>query len=127
MNKEVKEKWVTALRSGNYKQTSHELKNENGYCCLGVLCDLAVKEGICQEVFYNNEDDEENIDENGYINIHSFDNQTESLPKSVQTWAQLDSDDPFLYKDYENVSCSLANDNRKLTFHEIADLIENVL
>ena len=44
MNQEWKEKWVAALRSGEYKQTRHVLRNitpENeGFCCLGVLCDL---------------------------------------------------------------------------------------
>lgn len=41
MDKELKEKWVTALRSGEYRQTTGELKDEYGYCCLGVLCDIA--------------------------------------------------------------------------------------
>ena len=51
-----KEKWVAALRSGHYKQTSrtlraltHDVLNEDkcydkvpgiGYCCLGVACNL---------------------------------------------------------------------------------------
>lgn len=38
---DVKEKWVTALRGPNYKQTRGILKSEDGgYCCVGVLCDL---------------------------------------------------------------------------------------
>lgn len=42
---EVKEAWVKALRSGEYPQSTRSLQNNNGFCCLGVLCDLAMKNG----------------------------------------------------------------------------------
>lgn len=34
------EKWVIALRSGKYKQTQRVLQNHNGFCCLGVACNI---------------------------------------------------------------------------------------
>ena len=38
MKKDTKEKWVAALRSGEYKQCQGELKDDSGaHCCLGVL------------------------------------------------------------------------------------------
>lgn len=39
---ELKEAWLAALRSGNYKQTIERLQDRDfgGYCCLGVLCDV---------------------------------------------------------------------------------------
>lgn len=40
MNAEWKEKWLEALRSGKYPQTKHRLKTSEGYCCLGVLCEI---------------------------------------------------------------------------------------
>jgi hypothetical protein len=40
MKKSWAKKWVKALRSGKYKQTKKTLKDENGYCCLGVLCSI---------------------------------------------------------------------------------------
>ena len=44
MNKEIKEKWIAALRSGNYAQGDEALCWNNSeklsYCCLGVLCDI---------------------------------------------------------------------------------------
>lgn len=49
MNAEIKTQWVNALRSGEYKQGRHALRNLNAdgtsgnYCCLGVLCDLHSK------------------------------------------------------------------------------------
>lgn len=41
---EIKEKWVTALESGEYQQTQRCLSDNVGFCCLGVLTDLYIKE-----------------------------------------------------------------------------------
>lgn len=41
---EVKAKLVAALRGGEYKQARSYLRTRDGYCCLGVLCDLYLKE-----------------------------------------------------------------------------------
>lgn len=38
MNNELKDKWVKALRSGEYKQGRTYLQQGNRFCCLGVLC-----------------------------------------------------------------------------------------
>lgn len=38
LTKEQKDKWVAALRSGEYKQTKGRLYSGKGYCCLGVFC-----------------------------------------------------------------------------------------
>ena len=37
MDKAIKQKWIKALRSGRYKQTTEYLYIGGGYCCLGVL------------------------------------------------------------------------------------------
>lgn len=49
MKSDIKEKWVAALESGEYKQTTGRLTqkvdDEFSYCCLGVLskvCDVPV-------------------------------------------------------------------------------------
>lgn len=36
------QKWIDALRSGEYKQTKETLQDKNGFCCLGVACDLFI-------------------------------------------------------------------------------------
>lgn len=42
MDKKLKTKWVTALRSGEYRQGGGQLLGSDGtYCCLGVLCRVA--------------------------------------------------------------------------------------
>lgn len=41
MKSDIKAKWVEALRSGNYGQTTGVLHRTNGgFCCLGVLADI---------------------------------------------------------------------------------------
>lgn len=40
---EFKEKWLIALRSGDYQQTKGWLRKSgerDGFCCLGVACDI---------------------------------------------------------------------------------------
>lgn len=42
-----REKWVTALRSGEFKQGRGRLHAEaDEYCCFGVACELATAEGV---------------------------------------------------------------------------------
>jgi hypothetical protein len=37
MKKKYKDAWIKALRSGRYKQCREQLRDGEGYCCLGVL------------------------------------------------------------------------------------------
>lgn len=41
MDAELKTKWLAALRSGEYEQTTGMLRRDDTYCCLGVLCDVS--------------------------------------------------------------------------------------
>jgi hypothetical protein len=46
MQQEQRDKWVAALRSGEYTQITGELrrwdaKDSVGHCCLGVYCEVA--------------------------------------------------------------------------------------
>ena len=52
MKKDTKEKWVAALRSGEYKQCQGELKDASGaHCCLGVLLET---QGWKETPYYKN-------------------------------------------------------------------------
>lgn len=54
MKQAIREKWVAALRSGDYEQGKKSLRQEchdgvisgHTYCCLGVLVDLAIRDGV---------------------------------------------------------------------------------
>lgn len=44
-----KHKWVDALRSGEYDQGTGQLRKDGKFCCLGVLTDLCIKEGLVND------------------------------------------------------------------------------
>lgn len=47
MNPEIKEIWLNKLENENIPQTTSRLGTTDGErCCLGVLCDIAVEQGI---------------------------------------------------------------------------------
>lgn len=41
MDANLKARWVEALRSGKYKQAQNRLRTADGFCCLGVLCEIS--------------------------------------------------------------------------------------
>jgi hypothetical protein len=59
----IKDKLIPALQSGEYAKGEHALRKYNGddqpetWCCLGVICDLLVKDGKIPEpkLLRNNE------------------------------------------------------------------------
>jgi hypothetical protein len=55
---EAREAWVQALESGKYPQTRNHLKDDNGYCCLGVLCEVLAVPNVREDdgaYIFNNE------------------------------------------------------------------------
>jgi hypothetical protein len=132
MNAEVKERWLNALRSGEYKQTAFKLKTNDGFCCLGVLCDIYSKEFNVPWEKYLPVSFIEHDDTSPY----SIGGEATGLPVEVLIWAGLSSPYPEVpykilsdehpLKDYK---CDLTelNDSFRLDFNEISDIIENHL
>lgn len=92
-NKEVINKWVEALRSGDYTQVEGKLAKERedgtkGFCCLGVLCEVAVKEGVIEAPAKATDGfgDE--------TNWFQYDGEADELPTSVMDWAGLSDHNP---------------------------------
>ena len=133
MNQDVKQKWVTALRSGEYKQTGGRLRKGDCYCCLGVLTDLYDK------------DKDKDIkchawhEEHGLYFYESDGVTVEAtLPESVMKWADLDEPNPVVREDRmgeQLTSLAYLNDagvalgvdevsNEGLDFNQLADIIE---
>lgn len=122
MKQEIKERWVEALRSGKYEQGTGSLTTGSGrYCCLGVLCDLAVADGAIKPPTLV-----EGVEGLGDVMAYGPKAQTEHLPRVVQRWAGLDQDSPEVHDPDGDCWQELVelNDNVGLNFHEIADLIE---
>lgn len=82
MNAEIKAKWTAALRSGDYQQGKGSLNDQGKFCCLGVLCDLAVKDEVIGAPV---------IDEYGTA---SYADNTAYLPAEVMEWAGVERADP---------------------------------
>lgn len=121
MNEEVKRRWVEALRSGEYQQASGYLRTGIegywSYCCLGVLCDIAVKDGVVGWA---------HGDTSG---VSACDGSASYLPARVVDWAGLSSFNPMMKSgsQQQDVSLVAMNDDFKYDFEQIADAIESGL
>ena len=116
MNPEVKAKWVRALRFGAYTQTRSYLHTSEGFCCLGVLCDL-----------YRQEKGGSWIDGEECFEFDDTGAQT-GLPEVVREWAGLSEGDPEVMRDSDepeqgHTSLAQMNDDG-LRFERIAAVIE---
>jgi hypothetical protein len=149
VNPNVKSKWTNALRSGKYRQGHGVLtqmrkvdivlqKEQRLDCCLGVLCDLAVREGVIPAP---------TVDPGG-VHIYGVENDRSrvALPYVVMRWAGLSEQDehgfnatevllpqPVPFKSDRDADEAAgaryltgANDDG-YTFPEIADIIEEQL
>jgi len=116
MQQTIAKMWVNALRSGHYNQGEGALKTYEGFCCLGVLCDVLGRSFT-----------EDNGDSD-----HPFrcEGEGESLPETVREEAGMRSSLGNLPEgEHMEVlgkaqpSLAHANDGGA-TFQEIADFIE---
>lgn len=111
LERNFKRKWVAALRSGKYKQTISSLYDAGGFCCLGVMCALRGAK----------------LDEMDQV----------SLPGELPNFNELfniDSDHADFFSGGgeawqvpycgEMVYLSALNDDYRLSFKQIANIIE---
>ncbi len=112
--RQIRIAWLNALESGKYRQGNGALSIKTSgkhreYCCLGVLCELAAKEGVVKK----------NVRKDvGSCTGYGEDDKTYYLPKEVKQWAGLKSDQGA----YSNTTLAIQNDDGK-SFKEIAKLI----
>ncbi len=126
IRRKVRDLWVERLESGKYKQGTGRLndRNRDEFCCLGVLCEIAFEQKVVNvermmlaSAYGNDDDYEESV-----------------LPEAVMKWAGMDThmpdptlyiqDNPSVWNGSEIITCATANDNKKLTFQQIADKIK---
>jgi len=116
MKSEIKQRWIEALRSGDYEQGKEYLNNHNRFCCLGVLCDL-----YSQDCNVDWETDPHKI-----TTLKTLFNEQDYLPMPVTLWAGI------VPKDKENISTDIETSKGNLswlndsgaTFGDIANIIE---
>lgn len=131
MKKDIKDRWVTALRSGDYPQGTGHLqtidKHGSRFCCLGVLCDLAEQDGVVKqaEPIANVNGEEAHV---VYLDPSpTAINGKEAcvLPRVVKEWSGLDSTHPLLSGRGGFYDLIDLNDEGT-PFEEIADIIEEL-
>ena len=123
LNKKQFNKWVKALRSGEFKQTQYSLQDEKGYCCLGVACKVLIPDNKINKRKYNND-----LMSGGIPSWQPY----------APDWLKGINDDFKDKMDYKfennqitdkykmNYSLGRLNDELLMTFDEIADCLELV-
>lgn len=130
MTQEDKNKWIEALKSGEYRQGTDGLHIEDSYCCLGVLCDISKKGGWSKDVDgkYVYKDSSNGgylpraIAEDFDITLKGhifYDSLTEPLQIKFR-----DNKERILGTEKSVVSLAVINDSEKLSFVKIAEIIE---
>lgn len=119
MNPDIKTRWLAALRDPAAKQGKGRLGRVNGErCCLGVLCDIAVQDGVIDLPIPNS------IPERGKVASPTAGpslvygpngGYLDYLPREVVEWADAD--------DVDQQSLGRRNDGGS-SFAQIADWIE---
>ena len=99
MKKDIAEKWVAALRSGEFRQGQSTLEKDGAFCCLGVLAQIngLMKNGRCGSLV------------------------GKDIGRDMLTSDALEL---FGMATHEQLKCTIWNDKQRLTFSQIADRIE---
>jgi hypothetical protein len=99
VNQEIKRQWTEALRSGRYPQGKDRLEElryaqsedaprrgevQSRYCCLGVLCRLAVDAGVVERFVTDTSTGP------GWVH-YGRNHEQYYLPPAVIRWAELES------------------------------------
>ncbi len=118
MKKRVKKLWVNSMTNDEYDQCRERLADgdsrTSAFCPLGILTNLcALDKGVAfEDVLVDFRGDEYCCDD---------------LSPVVMEWAGLDEDNPKLQYQGEPRCISALNDNVRLSFVEIAELVEEQL
>jgi len=113
MTPELKAQWITALRSGKYKQGKRVLRNEKEeFCVLGVLCDIVDPGGWFGPVEWKPIEESAST----YPKVYLFGGLS-GLPRNAK----------FDLSNLEMAILACLNDLEGKSFGELADYIEVTL
>jgi hypothetical protein len=108
-------KWISALRSGKFQQTQGVLQDRDGYCCLGVACQIFSPK--------------HQLERNGQYLRGSMPSDQRHAP----TWLKRVANDfaratKIVHEDGDNEVTGLIdmNDEENFSFDEIADMLQLV-
>jgi hypothetical protein len=119
VNRPAVAEWVTALRSGDYKQGHNQLGVQYAdgraeYCCLGVACEIFT-ERLKLDRTVSPSSGRIRYNDNGDV-----------LPSAVMTHLGFTMSNPEVWQDDQGFTVDLAqlNDDLGMSFAGIADVIE---
>lgn len=118
---EARKLWSSELRSGRWQQGRSFLRREEKYCCLGVACELALRDGVQLEV-------KEYDDKDSGVRCTIYGPYRGTLPLEVANWLGLDSSVGTLNRVVRAGplmadALTTLNDHGA-TFEQIADIID---
>lgn len=102
MKKDIAELWATTLESGRFEQGRQQLNRENKLCCLGVLCELAIENGV-------------NVEKKEFGEEYRYNERNLFPPDEVNDWCEIGTAGAK--------KLSWKNDEDLLSFKQIAKLI----
>lgn len=123
MNRQNMETWIKALESGNYSQARRVLHDGEGFCCLGVLCDINGVEWVQDEIGdfgYNDGEHHRGFPGQPVMDWLDLDLQELRIPMSSLSLEQLDRLGPV--GSNPRISVAALNDYH-FTFAEIAAVL----
>lgn len=124
--------WIKALRSGTWEQGHGYMMTVSGKaCCMGVVCEVAIATGLPME----RAEVQWALAGGNSFSLVRYGSSVYYPPPELITWLGLEDGD-WQLSSYpgtdagmdilivEELSASEANDERRLTFAEIADRLE---
>lgn len=122
--------WVAALRGGAYPQAKDFLRSEDGFCCLGVMCDIENSSAWIEETL--NEMNSWQYEDRNY-DIYPpvdvlwkygvFEGDTAEYVDGNTTWKES----LRRFVETGNVACLAMANDKGAKFSDIADAIEEFI
>lgn len=109
---------VADLRANAHLQGTNYLCRNDKYCCLGRACEVAIANGL---------DVKKRSESNGKAMVTKYDDFAGSMPDSVRDWYGFSYNEGLFFPNEEGpeyTELTSCNDFYRLTFPEIASLIE---
>lgn len=121
---DILSEWADRLVSGRYPQGRQRLRRqaEDGdelFCCLGVLCEIAVEQGIIEAPTLRTQRDGAVV----YVYGDSAIPSTTALPWDVRRWANVSELGDLTYPGNVEADTLAGANDRGMSFARIAELI----
>lgn len=119
--------FISALRSGKYKKTKWRLRKGDCYCTKGVACEVfRLNTGLGE---WRGQLDSESEQDFSLHEEEEFQQDSDiDWPRQVAEWYGIKKtycETEVKFNDIEKVTIEQLNDEYDLTFHEMADVIQD--